>query len=166
MTQYTANDALKEALRQSERQLEAQQALASSADQRALALCAALIVVISLLIQNIQVDGASVFETISLTLLFAASVLAAFSAKPTRFYGSGGSASGFKPYISDDHAHLLIEQICERNDEYLSLNDLAIKRSALLTKIALFVAFIGLLAMYAETTGIVAWLFGSGGVTP
>ena len=154
---YTLDEARREAIRQSERQLEAQQALASAADQRAVAFCAILIVVVALVIQSMEADGATNLETIALTLFIISAVLAAFSAKPTRFYGSGGSVTGFKPYLNEHYFDRIPDQIGERNDEHLKLNDAAIKRSALFFKLSLATAFLGLLVMYIEVTGLSSW---------
>lgn len=144
---FTLDEAKKEALRQSERHLEAQQALATAADQRSLAFCSAAIVISALLIGNVGDAHKGNLDFVILIMFIISAILSAFSAAPTRFYGSGGSAGGFAPYLNEYNCDLLLSEISNRNDDYIKSNDTAIRRSAWILRVALIIAFLAILLM-------------------
>ena len=155
---YILDDAKREAIRQSERQLESQQTLAIAADQRGVAFCAVLIVVVALIIQSMEADGATRLEMIALTFFIISAILAALSAKPTRFYGSGGTVAGFKPFLNELYFDRIPDLIGERNDDCIALNYKKIMWSARIFLFSLATAFLGLLVIYIEVIGLSSWL--------
>jgi hypothetical protein len=150
---YTLDEARREALRQSERHLEAQHALAIAADQRALAFCAALIVIVALLVESMDTQSSSTIDSVLIGIFIVSAVVAGYAAKPTRFYGSGGSFAGFAPYLNETYCDKLMDALGDRNDEYIRCNDRAIKFSAAFLRGALILALVGLVMMFLRFSG-------------
>ncbi len=148
--EHILDQAKREVLRQTERHLEQQQALASASDQRAMAVCGALLVITALTIQGIDEDGPNAIKTLALLFQLLAVILSAYSAKPTRFFGSGGSGKGLKPWLNDEHCDKLIDAIISRNGDNIFYNERVIKRSSYVFQFSLAFAFIGICILLIE----------------
>jgi hypothetical protein len=151
---YTLDEARREAVRQSERRLEAQQSMAASADQRAIAFCAVVVVIVAILLDDLSASQHTLADWLVIWFLTAAGTLAIFSASPVRFYGVGGSVSGFRNYLTEQDCDKMLEAIGKRNDDYIKENDKRIKRSTWAFRFALTFAFIGIFIMYFNAYGL------------
>jgi hypothetical protein len=148
--QYSERDALVEVLRQTERHLEEQQRLTSSADQRAVAFASVMIVVLGILLGNEgaqSVEGSKVYVISGFLLAIA---LAFYSARPTRIFGSGGNGSSLRDFIGGKAESYLLSTLIERNDRNIAHNDQVLKTSAIVFRVALGVALLSALMLLAD----------------
>ncbi len=147
---YTEFDAEKEVLRQTERHLEDQQRLTSSADQRAVAFAAVQMVVIGILLGNDTAKSIEASRVAVVSLLIVSVSFAIYSAKPTRVYGSGSNANALDNYrISPSHGYLLATLI-DRNERNIQHNDSVLKRSAGVFRVALLASLLSVAIMMVD----------------
>lgn len=147
---YSEADALTEVLRQTERHLEEQHKLTTSADQRAVAFASVLMVVIGILLSNdgaASVDASQPFVIIG---FLTAIGLAFYSAKPTRIFGSGANSPSLKNHVGERREGYLVSTLIERNDRNIAHNDKVLKRSALLFRTALIAALASTLILFSD----------------
>lgn len=147
---YSRNQALCEAVRQSELLLKQQQVVSNAADQRAFAFCALIFLVVVLTLEQLSQTGGHLIDVISLGHLLFGAGLAAISAAPSRFFPYGGTAEGFQEYFSEPNSGYTLWAIAERNDENIKWNDAVIARNSRLFKLGLFFSGTGLLMLYAD----------------
>lgn len=145
ISEYTKSDAMKEALRQTEMKLVAQLSIATSSDQRAYAFCAVVIVLAALVLDSSARVTTQYIQLLIILHFFAAGVLAAYSARPTRFFDSGGTSAAFENYLGDGREGYVLSALIERNDELIKRNDRAIKRASRQFLLALLFGGTGLI---------------------
>lgn len=150
LSEYSHEDALREVLRQTERKLEAQIAVASASDQRAYAFCAVVFVILAATFGFLPNDNARFLEMAALLSFTVAGVIAVFSAKPARFYDSGGTFDAFRNYLQPRNEGYLLCALIDRNNDLIKMNDKRIKSSARQFLSALFVAGIGFLFLFGN----------------
>jgi hypothetical protein len=156
LSNISVEQALNEAIRHAEARIQSQQNLNQAADQRALATCGLVFVIVALSIDKLHQSSGSLSDILALGHLLLGSALAAFSAKPTRFYSVGGRASGFLPYLCDTYAGYTLSAIAERYDDYIDHNEKYIMRNARLFSLSLIFIGTGLLMMFLGV-GVTVW---------
>lgn len=118
-------DVKREAVRQSEKQIETQLQLAIASDQRAIQFCAALGVAITIA-ASVKADTvcAAFLQIAAILMLAAAAIMSAYSFRPISVDGPGGRAGPFLERNFEDAAELL-DAIARRNDRKISENGVA-----------------------------------------
>lgn len=152
--QYSEQDALKEVLRQTERHLEEQQRLTSSADQRAVAFASVMIVVLGILLGNESAQSVDASQVYVVSGFLVAIALAFYAARPTRIFGSGGNGSSLKDFVGDRAEGYLLSTLIERNDRNILHNDKVLKSSATIFRVGLGVALCSALILLADWADI------------
>lgn len=151
---YNEVDALKEVLRQTERHLEEQHQLTTSADQRAVAFASVLMVVIGIFFSN---DGAAKVDSsrpIVILGFLAAIGLALYSARPTRIFGSGGDSTSLNNYVGERREGYLLATLIERNDRNIAHNESVLKASALQFRLGLGIALFSTLILFLDSVDV------------
>ena len=154
--QYSEVDALAEVLRQTERHLEEQHQLTTSADQRAVAFASVLMVVIGILLSNdgaASVDASKPFVIIG---FLAAIGLAFYSAQPTRIYGSGANSASLNNHVGERREGYLVTTLIERNDRNIAHNDTVLKASALLFRLGLGTGLASTLILFLDWVDVIS----------
>jgi hypothetical protein len=111
-------------------------------------------VVVALQLGSLSDAGGGLFPILSLSFFIVSAILAAYSARPTRFYGSGGTLAGIKPYLNEHYCCCLLAAIGDRNDDQIRMNDRAIRRSAREFRASLIAALFAVAILYFDVTGI------------
>ncbi len=155
---FKASDLAREALRQTERHLSEQQSILEAADRRSVGVIAILIALAGFLIGDLKTDGLTVSEVLAMFGFLTAIVFAGFSVRPVRFYGSGGSAANLKRYMPEELTGYALSGLAVRNDESIRRNDLVLKKSSRLLKMALATAFSSMVLLVLDVMGFGLYL--------
>ncbi|WP_134724668.1 hypothetical protein [Paracoccus luteus] len=142
---YTALDAEKERLRQTERLLDEIGAAALAADQRAVQFCSALGVMITIAAQLKPDDWPSqTLQIISLFALLTAAVIAAYTFRPKTGFSSGSRAAPLASYCAAPGCETLLAELAKKNDEAITCSIAVLEKSGRYFACAMKTAAIGI----------------------
>lgn len=146
---YTQTGALLEVLRQSERHIDDQHKLASSADQRAIAFSAVIMVVMGLMIEG---AGKPPFEASQYLLLFflISVCVSLYSARPVKMFGSGSDGLSLADFLSKNQHGYIVGAMIERNDKNIAHNYRTMKRAGQLFSYAMLIALLASLLLVGD----------------
>jgi predicted permease len=150
LKRVSEQDALVEALRQTERHLEEQHTLTTAADQRAVAFASVMIVVLGILLGNEDAQSIDASKGYVIFGFLVSIALAFFSARPTRIFGSGGNGDSLKDFIGARAEGYLLSTLIERNDRNIAHNDKVLRASAMVFRVALAIALFSALILLMD----------------
>ncbi|MEO0371702.1 MAG: hypothetical protein AAF231_09630 [Pseudomonadota bacterium] len=150
LREYSKAQALSEALRLTEKKIDCQLAVATAADQRAYAFCAVIFVVLAITVDFVSQDGARIVELILLVFFGLSVALAAYSARPVRFYDPGATSETFANFLDEASVGYVIAGLIDRNQRNIIDNEAQIKRAARFFRFSLVLAALGMTTLLGD----------------
>jgi hypothetical protein len=144
VSEYTSKEAALEVLRQTEKRIEEQIQLSTAADQRAMTFLGLLVVVLALLYDKSPSEDVTIVGKASYAMLLVAVGFCAYSARPTRFFGSGSSTGELRVYLNDLSAGYTLSGLLDRT----------VKKAAIYFRVGMLVALVAFLMLFLESSGL------------